>query len=206
MFIWEGKGMADRSQLIEVTGQDGPLGWIDKNMQPQDSDEVLISLPNGQAILASADLLEARADGSYYLPLKVAQFDSQRDQAAGQEEVMVIPLAAEEARISKKLVKNRVRFTKRVRERQEDIQDAGYREELDIRHVLVNEVVDEAPSVRQEGDTTIIPVLEEVLVIERRILLKEEVHVTRKRQPNEPQIITLRYEELEVERDREDNA
>ena len=37
------------------------------------------------------------------------------------------------------------------------------------------------PPVREEGDTTIIPVVEEVLVIERRLVLKEEVHLRRVR-------------------------
>lgn len=35
------------------------------------------------------------------------------------------------------------------------------------------------PAITQEGDTTIIPVVEEILVVERRFLLKEEVHIRR---------------------------
>jgi stress response protein YsnF len=35
------------------------------------------------------------------------------------------------------------------------------------------------PTVREEGDTIVIPIVEEVLVVERRLFLKEEVHVGR---------------------------
>lgn len=35
------------------------------------------------------------------------------------------------------------------------------------------------PPVREEGDTTIVSVVEEVVVIERRLMLKEEIHITR---------------------------
>ncbi|MCU0893405.1 MAG: YsnF/AvaK domain-containing protein [Rhodospirillales bacterium] len=54
---------------------------------------------------------------------------------------------------------------------------------------------------RQEGDTTIIPVFEEVVVVEKRLKLVEEVRLT-KRQTirHEPQTITLRRQEAVVER------
>ena len=35
------------------------------------------------------------------------------------------------------------------------------------------------PSISQEGDTTIIPVVEEIVVVERRLVLKEEIRVRR---------------------------
>ena len=57
------------------------------------------------------------------------------------------------------------------------------------------------PATRDEGDTLIIPVFEEVLVIERRIRLKEELHIHRKREiVHEPQQVLLRREEVTVER------
>ena len=37
------------------------------------------------------------------------------------------------------------------------------------------------PTIREEGDTIVIPIVEEMLVIERRLLLKEEVRVRRVR-------------------------
>jgi stress response protein YsnF len=55
--------------------------------------------------------------------------------------------------------------------------------------------------VRQEGDTTVIPVVEEVVVVEKRLRLVEAVRIS-KRQAirHEPQSITLRRQEAVVER------
>jgi len=40
-------------------------------------------------------------------------------------------------------------------------------------------IVQEVPEVREEGDLTIIPVVEETVFIERRLVLKEEVRIRR---------------------------
>ena len=54
----------------------------------------------------------------------------------------------------------------------------------------------------RRGDTTIYPVLREVLVVEKRLKLVEEVRVTRKQTTNHVQErVRLRREEITVERD-----
>jgi stress response protein YsnF len=54
---------------------------------------------------------------------------------------------------------------------------------------------------RSEGNTLIIPLLEEVLVVEKRLLLKEELHLTKQRvETHQPQRVTLRREEAAIER------
>ena len=40
--------------------------------------------------------------------------------------------------------------------------------------------MESAPQIRTEGDVTIVPVLEEVLVVEKRLVLKEELHIRRR--------------------------
>jgi len=55
--------------------------------------------------------------------------------------------------------------------------------------------------VRYEGDTIIIPVLEEVLVVEKRLMLKEEIHITQHHEEfHQPQHVVLRNEDIAVER------
>jgi stress response protein YsnF len=57
------------------------------------------------------------------------------------------------------------------------------------------------PSVRQEGDVTIIPVVEEVVKIERHLVLKEEVHIRRvKHTERHQETITLRRQEAVISR------
>src|SRR5690606_31687528 len=56
-------------------------------------------------------------------------------------------------------------------------------------------------AIRYEGDTMIVPVLEEVLVMQKRLLLEEEVRITRRRSEHRaPQRVMLREEHAEVER------
>ena len=55
--------------------------------------------------------------------------------------------------------------------------------------------------VRYEGDTMFISLLEEVLVVETRLLLKEEVHMTTRRtETHTPARVTLRHEDVTIER------
>ncbi|MEO5727367.1 MAG: DUF2382 domain-containing protein, partial [Byssovorax sp.] len=54
---------------------------------------------------------------------------------------------------------------------------------------------------RIEGDTTVIPLFEEQLVLQKRLLLREEVRVTRRRtERRDAQVVTVRREEVIVER------
>ena len=74
-------------------------------------------------------------------------------------------------------------------------------EEVSIERVAVDRWVDAAIPVRQEGDTTIVPVLEEVAVIEKRLKLMEEVRITRRHVTHHaPQRVTLRRQEAIVDR------
>ena len=63
------------------------------------------------------------------------------------------------------------------------------------------------PEVRQEGDTTIIPIVEEILVVERRLVLKEEVHIRRVRTTeHHKEAVMLRYQEAVVTRHPSDTS
>jgi hypothetical protein len=41
-------------------------------------------------------------------------------------------------------------------------------------------VVETAPEIRTEGDVTIAPVVEKVFVVEKRLVLEEELHIRRR--------------------------
>ena len=74
-------------------------------------------------------------------------------------------------------------------------------EEVEIERVPINRPVEGPVPIRYEGDTMIVPLLEEVVVVEKRLILKEELHV-RKRHTTapKPQKVVLRSEQVEVER------
>ena len=75
-------------------------------------------------------------------------------------------------------------------------------EEVTIERVPVNTLVaGEAPTPYEEDGVLVIPILEEVLVVEKRLLHKENVRVTKRRiRISQPQQVTLRREVVEVER------
>lgn len=52
-------------------------------------------------------------------------------------------------------------------------------ERIEIVRVPIGRVVETVPDVRQDGDVTILPVVEEEIVVQRRLILKEEVHLRR---------------------------
>jgi stress response protein YsnF len=115
-----------------------------------------------------------------------------------------VPVVAEIATLRKRRVDTGrgVRITKSVIEREEIIGEPLERDELLVERVVINQVVDSdsLPQVREEGDVTIVPVFEEIVVTEKRTVLKEELRITRvRREVIEPQRVVLRREEVAVE-------
>ncbi|GAB2967434.1 hypothetical protein GCM10027048_42670 [Hymenobacter coalescens] len=119
------------------------------------------------------------------------------------EQPLVIPVIQEQLRVGTEVVETgRVRVTKQVHEEHHEVTAPTVREEIEVERVPINQYVDVAPpAVRYEGDTTIMPVLREVLVVEKRILFVEEVRITKRQvQADTTQPVTLRQEEIIVER------
>ena len=113
-----------------------------------------------------------------------------------------IPVIEETAIITRELVETgRVRLTKTVEEHQKTLPLDLRHEQIEVQHVPINEFLADgapAPDSRREGNTLIIPVLREVMV--KRLLLVEELHViTRQLTTQEPQTVTLRHEQVQVE-------
>ena len=114
-----------------------------------------------------------------------------------------IPVVEEQVRINKKTVETgRVNIYKDVHEEDVTVDVPTVHEEVNVERVPINEFVESAPpSVRYEGDVMIIPVLHEELVLVKRLKLVEELHVTkRKIETHEAQHVTLRKEEVNVNR------
>ena len=103
--------------------------------------------------------------------------------------------------IDKKVVESgKVVIHKKVHEENKDVEVPVSHEEVEIKKVAVNKYVSEAPAIRHEGNTTIIPVMKEVAVIEKKLLLVEEVHVTKHVvEKKQERTVPLRKEEIEVE-------
>jgi stress response protein YsnF len=114
----------------------------------------------------------------------------------------VIRLVEETATIGKReVVTGRVRV-QTVTDTVEELAHADVRREtVEVTRVPIDRMVETAPEIRTEGDVTILPVVEEVLVIEKRLVLKEELHIRRRVTTVTAEVpVTLRKQRVEVER------
>ena len=121
------------------------------------------------------------------------------------QELIRVPVIQEEAWVEKRIVDTGrgVRIHKTVAEHPCQIDERLLRDEVEVAHVPVDRIVplDQAPATRYEGDTLVVPVLEEVLVVERRLRIKEELHITRtRREERHVDTVMLKSEQVGVER------
>ena len=114
----------------------------------------------------------------------------------------VIPVIEEQLLVEKQSVETgRLLIRKAVLEEEQTVDIPLMSEAFSVERVAVNQYVDTPPVVRYDGDTTIFPVLKEVLVTEKRLMLVEEVRVTRQQlTTSDTQRVTLRREEVTVQR------
>ena len=205
------------SERMIVIDKNGAQGEIDVTAPPPfdgSGTHLLANLSEGgrRVVVPISALVEREGQG-YFLPLNWSELDDapppRHEQpfpvdgggSAGGDAV-VVPVVAEQLQIEKRLVETgRVRVTKKVFEREEVIDEPLMREEVEVRRVAVNRHVSEPPPVRYEGETMIVPLFEEVLVVEKRLMLTEELHIIRRRvAERQPQRVTLRSEQARVER------
>ena len=120
-----------------------------------------------------------------------------------QEEVAAIPLVEERLTVTKRQVESeRVRVQISVDEREEEVSVELASDEVEVQRVPKNVPLSELPGVRLEGNTTIIPVVEEVVVVEKRLVLVEEIHVRKQSTPRTEQVpMIVRSEKASIEHD-----
>jgi uncharacterized protein (TIGR02271 family) len=111
-------------------------------------------------------------------------------------------LAAEELSVAKATSETgRVRVSTHTHEREVLVDENLARETVEIETIPVGLRIHAVPEVRHEGDTTIIPVVEEILFLEKRLMLKEEIHIRRVRTTERFQKkVTLRHQEAVISR------
>jgi stress response protein YsnF len=118
--------------------------------------------------------------------VETSRLPSTSDQAErpvlAEEGEQILPLHSEEVAVSRRKVEGTVvRIATVTHTREAVVNEQLTHERVEIERVPVGRVIETVPSVREEGDTTIIPVVEEIIVVERRLVLKEEVHLRKVR-------------------------
>jgi hypothetical protein len=160
--------------------------------------------PDGRRLLIAPEAIDRYEGHDVHLAVRFEDLGTARPHDHEER----IPLIEEEAVVERHA---RPTATVRVRtethEREEDIDEVLTSEIVDVTRVPVERYVDAPAPVREEGDTTIVSVHEEVLVVEKRLLLKEELHLTtRKEERRETHRVSLRRQSAEVERIELDEA
>jgi uncharacterized protein (TIGR02271 family) len=117
-------------------------------------------------------------------------------------EIGRLPLVEEVARVTRRRrIRGRVRVAVTTTEEQEAIEAVLRHRQAEIQRVPVGREVDAPPPIRQEGDTIVIPVLEERVVLVRRLVLTEEIHFRLQTQEEPVSLpVTRRRQTFAVER------
>lgn len=181
---------------LVVVGENGEPYTLLQRTNDNGLETLLLGRSDGSQITLPLTDLSWRGAGTWLLT------DAVRD-ARG----LVIPVVEERLEVSRERVETgRVRISKSVEAREVVVDDPLKRESVRIEHVPINQVVTGAvPQVREEGDVTVIPILEERVVTHTELVLVEEVRIHRDHSEyNDPQRVTLRKEVVSVERFGED--
>jgi uncharacterized protein (TIGR02271 family) len=217
--------------FVVVKDSEGVTGTMpDPKTEVELPSEVTVHLDKGGEVTVPSQLLSRKMLGSgYVFKGTFAEFYGLGTQAAGEpdrarsrqgvrpaaavverppetvtsdEGALVVPVVKEQLKVGRKRIETgKVRISKVINERRELIEEPVFGEDVEVKRVPIDRVIDgPPPPVRMEGDVMIIPLLEERVVTRKQVFLKEELHVIkRKYETTSSEEVTLRTEEAVVE-------
>lgn len=194
--------MTDFSRGIgaRVVDSDGRSGRIVSIEQKEQAATAAVQIEQGPEVVLPLSLLSMGDSNEYHLPFSFASLSND----AAEMQQMVIPVMQEQLQIDKRIVDTGkgIRIHKTVSEREQVVDQPLLQDELIVERVPVGRLLADAPlpAARYDGDTLVVPVFEEVLVVEKQTRLKEEVRITRrKHETHAPQTVLLKSEQVSVE-------
>ena len=118
-----------------------------------------------------------------------------------------IPLHVEELSVSRHEIKKaNIQIALVTGTREQLMDEELTRVRVEVERVPIGRTIEVVPTISQEGDTTIIPVVEEIVVVERRLVLKEEVRIRRVSTKEQHQeTVVLREQEAVITREEADS-
>jgi uncharacterized protein (TIGR02271 family) len=113
-----------------------------------------------------------------------------------------IPVVEETARIDKREVQTgRVKVHTVVETSEQMVREALSSHNVKVTRVPVDQPVTTVPEIRTKDGITIVPVLEEILVVEKRLILREELHIKQEVSHETVEVpVSLRKQRAIVER------
>lgn len=114
----------------------------------------------------------------------------------------VLRLAEERLSVEKRIVESgRVRVRRTTTEKVQKVDVPLSSDTYEVRRVEIGKLVKKTPAVRETRTEIIIPVVEEILIVERRLVLREELHIRKVRSvERHTEEFTLRVQQATVDR------
>lgn len=115
----------------------------------------------------------------------------------------VVPVIDERIVVGKREVETgRIRVQSVVDERATVVRGTLLRGHVEVERIAIGEEVLAVPPVRDEGDTIVVPVVREELVVIKRLILVEEVHLRRVATSEDyAETVVVRSQRAVIERD-----
>jgi uncharacterized protein (TIGR02271 family) len=203
------------SENVRVFTKEGHEGNLLDPFVDHSSRRLRIALNSGRVIEVSPSALRGRSPDSYWLDLDLTEeiadvrsaateerSAATEERSVATEEEVVAPVLAEELHVdTQPVTTGGVRVNRIVHHHDEAVDIPLMKQDVDVKRVKIDREVEGPLSVRYEGDVTIIPIVEEEILISKRYVLKEEVHITRTtREEVHHERVTLRRQEPVIER------
>ncbi len=148
-----------------------------------------------------AEIDSAKAAGS--IP-QLADNPAIKNLEADTQTISTLPIYSEDLKLSVNKVETGkgVRVSKAVGEHPFLVEENLRQESFTVKHILIDQIlaIKDAPVCRYEGSTYIVPVFKEVLVVEKRLHLTEEIHVIKTQHDVQHiQTVMLKKEEITID-------
>ncbi len=196
---------------MRVEANDGYLGTVsDTALQDGGLTYLLVRTEDGRSLLVTAEAISEVTKERVRLHLSGAELRERSGSLSAETLLnlqrggsLVVPLVAERLVVGKREVSlGELRIIKRVEQEQAEQQVSLTHDNLQVERIAINQPVDPAaiPVSREENGVLIVPVLREVLVVQKQLLLVEEVRISRQ-QVTEQQTVSdvVRRERIEFE-------
>jgi hypothetical protein len=182
-----------RSRVVDRDGVVGKL--LDVSAHDHDRPLARVQLDHGTSVLVPFELLRHHESGGYYLPAHWQDF-TKREADGG----LSIPIIEERVVTGvRPAPERRFRIRRRVVSEAKHVEVPYMHESFDVQRVPIGQFVDRAPAPRQEGDVLIVPCIEEVVVVEKRLRVREELRIRIVReQRTHRQTVQVRRHELDT--------
>jgi uncharacterized protein (TIGR02271 family) len=173
-----------------------------------------LRLADGRRLRVPSQLLRTQTDGTLTVacdnssPQVAAPPSAPMASADPSQNTFVIPVIEERLAVQKhSRVTGVVRVSTHTTEHEEVVDLPLSSEEVAVERVPVYREISTPEEPRREGDKLIIPLMEEVLVVRKQLVVREEIHLTtRHAEQHRPQRVVLRRQQASVERSSAENS